>query len=277
MSQDNLEENLETLEEEVENQEPEVQLDENGNELVTEVKTDDKPEVKRESRADKYAKLEKSYNELRSFSDRRYNESMKQMKELDEQLKFFAPYKEALAKAIEEKKQAELQELYKTNPIEAQRRIAEDAAKAQEAALNAKYGPMQEQIERAKSEEFVGQTINYLSETYGQQMFEAAREPMGAILSEVAENAGKDAADLLARNPDALFQMAFGRVALEQIRKINNGKKVSTNNQNRATQFANGVAKPTTSAQRQSTSYDKMSDEELERLHFESIAKQTRR
>lgn len=248
---------------------------------VTEVDNSAQAAPKRETRqerADRLEKVERSYNELRSFSDKRYTEAQRQTQALQEQLKFFEPYKEALAKAIEEKKQQELKTLYEQNPLEAQKRIAEDAAKQREQQLMQQYAPMQEQLQKVQDEQFVSQVESHLETTYGKQMYEAAKIPMGQILETVGKE-NPQAAELLARNPDALFNMAFGQVAIAELKRMSQEKKTATQvgqqNQNRATQFANGVAKPR-SQRSQDSSFNDLSLSELTKLHYAELAKENR-
>lgn len=257
------------LEQVVDNQEDNNQVDNN------QVQNQENPkEVKqRESLRDRYTKMEKSYNELRSFSDKRYNESIKQMQEMQKQLEYFSPYKDALAQALEQKKQAELQKLYQENPIEAQKKIAEEAARQREEQLQKQYAPIQEQFERMQNEQFVNQTVTQLEQTYGKEIFDQVKEPMAQILQSVEQNAGKEAANLLARNPNELFHMAFGKVALDYVMQQRQQKQVGATNQNRAQQFARGVAKPQGNS-RQVTSLDSLSDAELEKMHYQSLANQ---
>lgn len=239
--------------------------------------TQDNSTEKRETRAEKYEKLEKSYNELRSFSDKRYNESLKTMEALKKELDFFAPYKDALAKAMEEKKQEELRALYEKDPLEAQKRLVADATKAQEAQLRAQYEPVQQQMEQAKNAEFANQAIDYLQKTYGEEVYKAAEGPMEQILTETMQTQGPEVARLLAQNPDALFNMAFGRVAINYIRQNNATKAQAATNQNRAAQFANGVSKPNNVSSRQVSNANEMSDEELEKAFYAELAQKANR
>ena len=98
--------------------------------------------------------------------------------------------------------------------------------------------------------------------------------PMGEILSAVQETEGPEVSNLLAKNPDALMQMAVGRAYLLEMNNQTQQKQLGNQNQQKAVQFAKGSARPTNSQRGQNRSYDTMSDDELERLAFEELARQ---
>ena len=257
----NTEENVEQNTEQGQATEPKVE------------KTEDNSEAnkgsKRKSWADKYAELEnkhkmteKSYNELRSFSDRRYNQ-------LNKELEFFAPYKDALKAAMDQKKQQEFQQLYQQNPIEAQRRLAEQIAQE-------KIAPFQQQFQEMQNNQVISETVNYLTSTYGKEVFESMRAPMAEILNETHQSLGPQVAEVLARRPDALMQMAVGRAYLQQVSQNQTKIAQGQSNQQKATKFAQGTARPNTSATKEINSYGNLSDKELEKLAYEELARMQR-
>lgn len=209
-----------------------------------------------------YDKSQKSYEELRSLNDRRFNEMQKK-------LEFFSPYEQALKKALDEKKQAEMQGLYQQNPLEAQRRMAEEIAQQ-------KMAPYQQQMESLMMEKQLGNTIEYLQTTYGQEAFNTLRGPMSEILNRTTQTQGQEVSNLLAQNPDALFKMALGEQFLAEVKNNNQAKQVGTANQNKAVQFAKGTAKPVGNSKGTTTGYENMSDKELEALAYEQLAKLNR-
>jgi hypothetical protein len=259
MSQDNsIQEPQETVEEVVEQAPVEVQEQNVDSSQVTQ---QEKP-VQRESR---YEKLNKSYNELRSNSDRRYNEALQQQKQLQSELQFFAPYKEALKKALDEKKAQEQAALYQQNPMEAQRRMAEEIA-AQ------KIAPIQQRYEQMEAVQQTNEVVNYLQQNYGTQAFEAMKAPMAQVLTNVTQNAGPQAAQLLARNPDTLMEIAVGQAYLAQIKSQRQAQVQGNQNQQKATRFAQGTAKPVASSNKNVTSFDNMTDAQLEAAAYAEMA-----
>ncbi len=181
----------------------------------------------------RYAKLEKSAAEYRSFSDRKINELTEKLKQLEERNK---PLDAQNAKTEEEKRRIELAQLWNKNPLEAQRLLAEQAA-------NAKLEPLQQYIQQKQNEEIADSSINYLKTTYGDQAFKNTESVMATILDNTSKNLGKEASDLLVQNPDALFRMAVGEMYIQNMYKQADGKAAGAQNQEKALRFANGTAR----------------------------------
>lgn len=225
----------------------------------------------------RYTKLEKSYNELRSFSDRRYSDSQREINELKKQLEFYSPYKDALTKALDDKRQQELANLYQQNPLEAQRVMAQQIAEQERQRIQEQMMPIQQKLAEFENKETIDRTVDYLQSTYGEQAYTAMRPVMSELLIETQQTQGPQVADLLARNPDALFQMAVGRAYMSEISKTQQKQQQGTVNQNKAVQFAKGTAKPAGPSQKAVTSYENMSDAELEKLAYAELLKQNGR
>ncbi len=254
---DNLD-NDQTQEQEVAEQtsEPVEQTSDNSQEVT-------EPKQNREGR---YSKLEKSHNEYRSFSDRKINELSSRLKEYETKYKPLEPFLGELQKTLEDKRQEQLAQQYQTNPLEVQKMIAQQIAQQQ-------MQPYQQQMETLMNEKTVSDTINYLQNSYGEEAFKSMQPEMASLLTEVKETKGQEVADLLAREPDALFQMSVGRAYITEMKRRGQAKQVGNANQQKAVSFANGVSRPNSASPKGSSDYENMPPEQLKKLAMEELSK----
>ncbi len=258
VSQEN---NVENTEQNVENTET--------NETVTNENNGDNNQVKPEKRETRSDKQAKAFRDLQSRYDRELIQHKQEQSKIQQELAVFAPYKEALLKALNEKKAKEQEELYAQNPMEAQRRMAEEIAQQ-------KMAPIQQRFQEMQVREETDQAVNYLQSTYGKQAYDAMESPMAQVLESVAVNAGPEAARLLARNPDTLFQIAVGQAYMADLNARRQQQAVGNKNQQAAVKFAQGTARPGQATNRQATAYDQMDDKQLEKAYYEWLGKQPR-
>jgi hypothetical protein len=98
------------------------------------------------------------------------------------------------------------------------------------------------------------------------------KAPMAEIIQETIQYQGEQVANILAQNPDALFNMAVGRAYLSAMQTQNQNKQIGTQNQNKAVNFAKGTSKPVTGS-KPVQGYENMNDAELEKLAYEQMAR----
>lgn len=192
------------------------------------------------SRASKYDTLNKSYSELRSSYDRKNQEYSKKIQELEKRLTGYAPYEQylpELQKALQEKKQQELAQQYQQNPLQTQQQLMEQM-------LNERLQPFQQQQIQQQNEQTVNQNIDWMKTTYGEEAFKEVSPIMGNILENVRQQQGEQVADILARNPEHLFNTAFGYLALQKIKEFNQNKQAGTQNKQQLAQVSAGISKP---------------------------------
>jgi hypothetical protein len=204
---------------------------------TTPVTTDNVEKVKPSRR---YETLQKSYDELRSFTDRKNNEYVSKIKAMEEKMKGFAPYEQympELAKVLAEKQKQEQANQYQQNPLQYQQQIMEQM-------LNERLAPFQQQQAQQQNEQVVDQSINYMKTTYGEEAFAEASPIMSSILNNTKEQFGPEAADMLAKSPEHLFTTAFGYMALNKIREFNSNKAAGTQNKTQLAQQSAGISRP---------------------------------
>ena len=126
---------------------------------------------------------------------------------------------------------------YAQNPVEAQKALLEQM-------LQEKLQPLQQQVETQQQEKFVNDTVGYIQQKYGQSAYEEMRPMMKQILDSTAETSGPEVADLLARNPDSLFMMAFGNAAYQKIIEYNKNQQAGVQNKQNLQRVASGDSRP---------------------------------
>jgi hypothetical protein len=191
-------------------------------------------------RANKYDSIKKSYDELRSFTDRKNNEYVQKIKALEDRMQKYAPYEQympQLQAVLEEKRKQELAQQYQQNPLQTQQQLMEQM-------LNERLAPFQQQQAMAQNEQVVNQNIDWMKQTYGEEAFKDVSPYMGQILENTRQQHGDQVADLLARSPEHLFTAAFGYLALNKIKEFNSQKQAGTQNKANLAQQSAGVARP---------------------------------
>jgi len=222
-----------------------------------------KPYIKRQDRQREDSdKVIKQLEWLRSQQDRKFNELQKRFEAV-------TPIVESYNKYQQTQKQAELTKLSKENPAEYQKALIEQAKQEILAGQN----PQQPQNSTPElGEKTAEEHVNYLRETYGQEILEPMAPLMGQILQATAQQYGPNIAKQLASYPDALMHMAIGQTYMEQYKGLKSQQAQGKVNQQRAQNFAKGTAKPN-SAPVKATSYDQMSDADLKKAAYAEIAK----
>ncbi len=275
--------NPQGLTEEIETQEPVEQEEQtwDNNDSSSNETTDNSNEVPqketvKENPVEKKYTSKKDYKDiaekalkqaewLRSVGDKRDAEYKKQMQEI-------APLLELYKKAEQEKKSAELAKLSTENPAEYQKRLI-DEAKAQ---LSQQYAPLQQQQQNQATEQEASTYINQMKQAYGEEVYSAAEPVMGQILEYTRQEKGPEIARTLAQNPEALMEMAIGRMYVAEYKKFQQNSQQSQQqgqkNQQRAVQFAKGTARPNAPAQRNIPT-DGLSDADLKKAAYEEIVK----
>jgi hypothetical protein len=202
--------------------------------------TTDNAQADKSGRVTKFDTLKKSYDELRSFTDRKNNEYVSKIKALEDKMKNYAPYEEympQLKAVLEEKRKQELAQQYQQNPLQTQQQLMEQM-------LNERLAPFQQQQAAVQNEQTVNQSIDWMKQTYGEEAFKEVSPFMGQILQNTKEQHGDQVADLLARNPEHLFTAAFGYLALQKIKEFNSNKQAGTQNKAQLAQQSAGISRP---------------------------------
>lgn len=192
------------------------------------------------ARASKYDTMKKSYDELRSFTDRKNNEYVSKIKAMEDRMKTYQPYDEYLPQlkaVLEQKRLQDQQQQYQQNPLQAQQQ-------AMEQMLNERLAPFQQQQAQQQNESTVNESINFMKTTYGEEAFKEVSPYMANILENTRQSHGDEVADILARNPEHLFTTAFGQLALNKIKEFNSQKQAGTQNKANLAQQSAGVARP---------------------------------
>jgi len=200
----------------------------------TAVKTQEPQRLSRSARAEQMAK------ETKAWADRKNTEYVNQIKALEDKMKAYAPYEQylpELQKVLEAKRQQELQQQYQQNPLQTQQQLMEQM-------LNERLQPFQQLIVQQQNEQAVNQSIDWMRNTYGEEVFKEASPYMANIINNTKQQFGDEAADMLARSPEHLFHTAFGYLAVQKIKEFNQNKQAGTQNKVNLAQQSAGVARP---------------------------------
>jgi hypothetical protein len=194
----------------------------------------------KQNRSGRYEKLQKSYDEYRAHNDRKTNEYVNKIQSLEKRLSSYAPLDPLLPelqKILAERKQADLQQQFQTNPIQVQQQLMEQM-------LAERLAPLQQQAAMAEINNTVNENVNYLKTTYGEQAFNEAAPIMQGIIENVKNQYGNEISDILVRNPDHLMMTALGHMTMNAIKQFNANKAQGSQNKQQMAKVAAGVSKP---------------------------------
>ena len=209
----------------------------------------------------RYKSLEKRFNDNRAHWDRKGNEYVSKIQQLENRLKSYAPlepFLPDLQKILAEKQQREAQEKFQANPTQANQQMLDQM-------LQERLGPMQQQFQEAQFNQAATGAINHLKTTYGEEAFSEAAPIMSEYMNNVKQKYGQEVSDILVKEPDFLFDAAFGRVLRTKIQEYNNTKAQGMQNKQQMARVAAGVSRPNRTTRVESNG---SSQEDIEKSAF---------
>jgi hypothetical protein len=213
--------------------------------------------------------MQKEDANRRSLYDRQFQELQNQQKEL-------LKHKDMLNQIAELKKKSELEQLKQSSPDEYQKRVMQDMIeeklKAQAEAINNNNpngAQQQASVDPQQLNSMALEATRVLMQDpeVGEQRYKI----MEPVMREIIASSHPNNIPILLANPKELFQFAVGRQYLAEAAK--NVQKEQQGIQ-KANKFHAGTAKPNAPAKSSSSSFDNMSDKELEAAKNAEILRQ---
>jgi len=219
----------------------------------------------RDSRREEREVLAKQIKDAQAWGTRSSQEAADLRRELAAIRQKYAsldPYAETIAKNAKAQEQFELQQLMKTDPVAAQKKIAEQLLKEQMAPIQQQIAQQNAERQQIANYQENMKFVNYLQQNLGEERYKAL-EPAMAEIVEAAGQSNPQYVGILKQNPNILYHLANSINMERQKSQVQQQKVVGQQNQQSNLNFAKtnlkssqSTRKNTSTVQSKDAAYD---------------------